>query len=151
MQEYKGLVFYYDPIHPDGTTGHRVMAELVITLLQRGIADILHTPVTKSEELDVHNPLLPPMIGGNYASVSDKCFVGDAFRTEAVIGKPQNWDWVNESTARRPKWGYVATQPGSMLKLSVNSTASSGGAKHQVLVQLAYLKSYAHMGKAVVR
>lgn len=151
VQEYKGLAFYYDYIHPDGNTGHRVMAELLIALMQRGIADILHTPVTQSERRYIHQPLPPPMMRANHESLSDKCFVGDAFRAKAVLGTPRDWEWVNESQGLRPKWGYVSTQPGSVLEMLVNSTASSGEVDHLVLIQLAYLRSYEHMGKALVR
>lgn len=151
IAEYQGQAFYYDYIHPDGHTGHRVMAELAITLFQRGIADILHSPLSEYDKAYIHSSIPPPMIKGNYESLSDKCFVGDGFKNKAVMGKPDKWDWVNESRSLRPKWGYVSTEPGSMLKVQVNSTASSGAADHPVLVQLAYLKSYEHMGKALVR
>jgi hypothetical protein len=127
------------------------MAELVITLLQRAVADILHSPLTQSEKEYCAAPLPPPMIKGNYQSLSSKCFVGDVFRSDAVIGQPASWEWVNESRSQRPKWGYVSKTPGSVLKLKVNSTASTGDPKHSVLVQLGYLKSYEHMGKALIK
>jgi len=50
----------------------------------------------------------------------------------------------------RPKWGYVSTQPSSSLQMNLNTTASTGDAKHPVLVQIGYLASYEHMGKALV-
>lgn len=73
------------------------------------------------------------------------------FRSDAVMGKPSSWEWVNESKSQRPKWGYVAKTPGAVLKIRVNTTASTGDPKHPVLVQLGYLKSYQHMGKAIIR
>jgi DNA polymerase alpha subunit B len=127
------------------------MAELVITLLQRGVADILHSPLTPAERESCAAPLPPPMIAGNHQSLSSKCFVGEAFRSAAVKGKPKGWAWLNESKTPRPKWGYVSSKPGSLLRVAVNTTASSGAADHPVLVQLAYLRSYEHMGKALVR
>lgn len=56
------------------------MAELVITLLQRAVADILHSPLTQAEKEYCTAPLPPPMVAGNYESLSSKCFVGDVFR-----------------------------------------------------------------------
>lgn len=151
LLDSKGLAFYYDEIHPDGNTGHRVMAELVVTLLQRGVADLLHSPLTEADKAAAAQPLPPPMIPGNWESLSDRCFVGEAFKTKAVIGQPASWDWVNESRSLRPKWGYVSTEPGASLQLLLNTTASSGAAQHPVLVQVAYLSSYEHMGKAAVK
>jgi hypothetical protein len=127
------------------------MAELMITLLQRAVADILHSPLTKAEQEYCAAPLPPPMIKDNYQSLSSKCFVGDAFRTDAVVGKPGAWEWVNESKTVRPKWGFVAKTPGAVLKIKVNTTASTGDPAHPVLVQIGYLKSYEHMGKAIIK
>jgi hypothetical protein len=56
------------------------MAELVISLLQRGVADILHSPLTQAEKEYCAAPLPPPMVLGNYQALSSKCFVGDMFR-----------------------------------------------------------------------
>lgn len=59
---------------------NRVMAELVISLLQRGVADILHSPLTQAEKEYCAAHLPPPMVLGNYQALSSKCFVGDMFR-----------------------------------------------------------------------
>ena len=80
------------------------------------------------------------------------------------------WDFINERGRDNPKKGYVATRPGSKLLLKVNTTrgkvhnpfiraslqhklAIDGGHTSYlpVPVSLAYLKSYVHMGTAVVR
>jgi hypothetical protein len=73
------------------------------------------------------------------------------YRTGAVVDKPSAWEWINESKTVRPKWGYVAKTPGAILKIRINTTASTGDPNHPVLVQLGYLKSYEHMGKAIIR
>jgi hypothetical protein len=128
----------------------RVLAELVITLLQRGIVDLLHNPVTEEDKAYMSRPLPPPMLQNNYESLADKCFVGEAFKIKAVVGRPVDWEWVNESHTLRPKWGYVSTRPSSVLQMNLNTTASTGDPNHQVLVQIGYLASYEHMGKALV-
>ena len=38
---------------------------------------------------------------------------------------PQGWEWVNESNTKRPKWGYVSTAPGSVLRLKVDTRVLS--------------------------
>jgi hypothetical protein len=50
----------------------RVMAELVVTLLQRGVADLLHSPLTEADKAAAAQPLPPPMIAGNWGSLSDR-------------------------------------------------------------------------------
>lgn len=79
------------------------------------------------------------------------CCAFNCCRADAVLGKPASWEWINESKSQRPKWGYVSRTPGAVLKIRVNTTASTGDPKHPVLVQLGYLKSYEHMGKAIIR
>jgi hypothetical protein len=48
------------------------MAELVVTLLQRGVADLLHSPLTEADKAAAAQPLPPPMIRGNWESLSDR-------------------------------------------------------------------------------
>lgn len=126
------------------------MAELVITLLQRGVADLLHSPLTEVDKLTASKSLPVPMVPGNYESLNDRCFMGESFKTKAVTGNPESWEWLNEARGLRPKWGYVSTKPGAVLKMLLNTTASTGQPGHKVLVQIAYLSSYEHMGKAAV-
>jgi len=68
-----------------------VLAELVITLLQRGIVDLLTTQSQMMSRPTCHRPLPPPMLQHNYESLADKCFVREAFKTKAVVGKPVDW------------------------------------------------------------
>ena len=35
------------------------------------------------------------------------------------------YEWVNEAKTERPKWGFVATKPGSALKIAVDTTATA--------------------------
>jgi hypothetical protein len=81
------------------------MAELVISLLQRGVADILHSPLTQAEKEYCAAPLPPPMVLGNYQALSSKCFVGDMFRCGVVglFGYPHNrvhGSWLKEIAHR---------------------------------------------------
>lgn len=68
-----------------------------------------------------------------------------------MIAKPEGFDFVNEGTDIKPKKGYVATKPGAVLRLKVNTKQTSGvEASKPVPVLIGYLKSYAHMGIAVM-
>ena len=43
--------------------------------------------------------------------------------TPSVVGTPQGWEWINESKTPRPKWGYVSTAHGSVLRLQLDTRA----------------------------
>ncbi|KAJ9522489.1 hypothetical protein QJQ45_008221 [Haematococcus lacustris] len=79
-QQLRGDVFYFDVVHPDGNTGHRAMADLVIQLF----ADATKGPSRRRPAHAAHNALPPPMIPGNWESRSDKCFIGGALQEIAV-------------------------------------------------------------------
>ncbi|GAX77809.1 hypothetical protein CEUSTIGMA_g5252.t1 [Chlamydomonas eustigma] len=149
----KYKAFYWDNIHPDGATGARVIAELVMNLVRRTYAELDVQPLTEEEAASPSLKLPAPMIPGNVESISDKCFIGNFF-TETVKEKPKGWEWINESLTERPKWGYVSTVVGSILKMVIDTRATasqSNGKDSEVLVELAYLKSYEKMGKAEVK
>lgn len=65
------------------------------------------------------------------------------------------WQWVNEGTAFKPKWGFVSTQPGSVLLLQVDAFSSrsdgdqddSDRRNTSFPVLLQYLVSYTSMGQ----
>jgi hypothetical protein len=44
----------------------------------------------------------------------------------------EGFEWINESTTPRPKWGYVSTTVGAVLKLLVDTRASSTHVKQDV-------------------
>jgi hypothetical protein len=59
------------------------------------------------------------------------------------------WDFKDEARpGQKPKLGYVSTQPGSILKIKLNTVVPGKERSAPVAVILAYLKSYAHMGIA---
>eukprot|EP00195_Chlamydomonas_chlamydogama_P016102 CAMPEP_0202891718 /NCGR_PEP_ID=MMETSP1392-20130828/1712_1 /ASSEMBLY_ACC=CAM_ASM_000868 /TAXON_ID=225041 /ORGANISM="Chlamydomonas chlamydogama, Strain SAG 11-48b" /LENGTH=508 /DNA_ID=CAMNT_0049575555 /DNA_START=27 /DNA_END=1553 /DNA_ORIENTATION=+ len=158
----KGVSFYFDPIHPDGVTGARVTAELAMHLVDKVVAGLTVKPLSPEEEAVPPLKLPQPMIPNNFESVSDKCFISQHF-TDTVVGK-DGWEWINESKTERPKWGFVSKVPGSVLKIKIDTRATAapltaggtavagqaGVSTGEVLVELAYLKSYEHMGKAKV-
>lgn len=149
LQELKGKAFYYDPIHPDGNTGHRVMAELAMHLVATVARDLKTNPINSADDDGAAAPLPRPMIRDNHASTHDTCFVGPHFRDDCV-GLHEGWEWVNEAKGPRPKWGYVAKEVGKVIQLRLNTLVSASTPYKPVLVQLAHLRSYEHMGWAEV-
>lgn len=82
------------------------------------------------------------------------CTYGEGFRPLVDAAASSAWEFVDEGKPGAPKWGYISRQPGSALKIRVNSMreqSSSGGGSSKdepMNVMLAYLKSYAGMGMA---
>ncbi|GLC52579.1 hypothetical protein PLESTB_000645300 [Pleodorina starrii] len=143
---------YYDhhPLDP----GHKAMADLVVHLIQEVAIGLITTPVSQ-EELEWRKLQLPePMHKDNYEPNITTCLTGDMFAAMAVAN--QGWQWVNEGTVIKPKWGYVATTQGSSLVLRLG-TPNSGDAASQAADKLPnstfplllhYLVSYESMGQA---
>jgi hypothetical protein len=89
------------------------------------------------------------------------CTYGEGFQPLVDTAANSGWDFINEGKPGAPKWGYISRQPGSILKIRVNSmrsqggtggdssSSSSGGSGSEPMnVMLAYLKSYEGMGMA---
>lgn len=76
----------------------------------------------------------------------------DTLRRSQLVSA-HGFAWVNEGTAAKPKPGYVATQPGSRLRLRVDTDRSSLGSPpgERVALYLHHLRSYQHMGTAALR
>ena len=91
----QGVVYFYDRVHPDGWTGHTIMAELAVHLVDEVLADVAANPLQPLEVAEALHPLPPPMIPNNYESVSDKCFIGDGF-IKSVMPSP-GWEWKSDS------------------------------------------------------
>ncbi|KAF8069512.1 ASAT1 [Scenedesmus sp. PABB004] len=95
----------------------------------------------------------PARRAGNWEEVNLLCVHGKAF--EGAVSSSRGWAMVNEGDAFKPKFGFVTRQVGAelVIPLSVNATRRGGGGAGggRLAVQLAYLRSHAGMGTAVVR
>lgn len=69
----------------------RATGELVITLMQAALNSTVQRPVGAEEKLAVAEPLPPPMIPGNHASLTDKCFIGLHFTQ--TVSSADGWNW----------------------------------------------------------
>lgn len=50
------------------------------------------------------------------------CIVGEDF--PAVVVQSKDWQWVNEGTAAKPKWGFVSWKVGASLVVKVDTRAA---------------------------
>ncbi|KXZ51884.1 hypothetical protein GPECTOR_11g319 [Gonium pectorale] len=136
--------------HHPGDAGHKVMADLAIHLLQRTALGLLMEPFGQQDAEAAAEPLPPPMYPGNFPPTSPMCLVGEPFKSLVVMA--EGFEYINEGTPTKPKFGYVALRPGSRLQLRLDTDRSAVGAKpdESVNVYLHHLRSYAHMGTATV-
>jgi hypothetical protein len=68
------------------------------------------------------------MFSGNWESSNLICVVGEQLPHTVVDNK--GWQWLNEGTAVKPKWGFVSWQVGAALVLKVDTRASDGRQPH---------------------
>ncbi|GLI65300.1 hypothetical protein VaNZ11_008793 [Volvox africanus] len=149
----KEALFYEDPMHPSGLTGHRVISELIAGLLLSVARGLVMRPWRPSEEEQIAAALPAHMIPDNYDTDLDLCLMGENFRASAM--DIQGFEWLNEGrSALAPKWGYIATVPNASIVFTISHTAitneTAGHVRASVLVILAYLRSYENMGVAAV-
>ncbi|PNW79166.1 hypothetical protein CHLRE_09g402923v5 [Chlamydomonas reinhardtii] len=108
--------------HHPGDHGHKIMSDLAVHLLQRTAHDLLQLPYGAEDEHVAGEPLPPPMYPGNVPPDAPMCRVGDLFR--AMVKTADGFTYVNEGTAEKPKPGYVATKPGSVLRIAISTDRS---------------------------
>ncbi|GIL76842.1 hypothetical protein Vretimale_8688 [Volvox reticuliferus] len=152
-------LFYEDPMHPSGLTGHRVISELIVGLLLSVARGLVTRPWRPSEEEQVAAALPAHMIPDNYDTNLDICLMGENFRASAI--DVQGFEWLNEGRdPLAPKWGYTASTPNASIVFTIthgittnDTDTAPRSPKHRrasVLVILAYLRSYENMGVAAV-
>lgn len=127
-----GKSFFFDKIHPDALTGARAMAELAMHLVLHARRELeaqgsaAATDAVEAGGGDIGGSALdvpPPMIPGNYETLSDRCFIGTHF--QGTIKAADGFEWLNDSRGRAPKYGYISKVPGSVLRIQVDTRASS--------------------------
>ncbi|KAG1666906.1 hypothetical protein FOA52_005966 [Chlamydomonas sp. UWO 241] len=167
--ELKGDVFYWDVIHPDGSSGHRFMGELVAQYVLDAYADVSASPVTLEDMHARDDALPPPMLPMNYQAASDKCFIGPVFKS-ICVEPVEGWTWKDEGKdPARPKLGYVTDMAGAVLCVKIDThththryvtdtagavlrvkidTMTGGNSTEAVTLEVTYLRSYVNMGRA---
>jgi hypothetical protein len=91
------------------------------------------------------------MLPNNSEASANHCLLSR--KLQSVVTAAKGFQWVNEAKpdSVRPRWGYVATKPGSRLELTLNTQAGAGAGSDHVMLDVAHLKSYQGMGRALVR
>jgi len=142
--------FYYDTVHPNAY-GHQKIADIVINFLQHSIADVssLSWPAATLSNEGGTDHLPSPMLEGNHHQSSAlRCLHAEQLKGAAVGGSGFEWGFDQSFDSR--KYGFIATEPGSVLKLQVNTT-SEATSTGLVDVYVGHLRSYGGMGKFGVR
>lgn len=63
-----------------------------------------------------------PMMPGNHEAKSDRCFIGESFKS--IVVKSKSFEWLNDSNGRAEKWGYISTVRAAELQIKVNTLAN---------------------------
>ncbi|GFR42868.1 hypothetical protein Agub_g3859, partial [Astrephomene gubernaculifera] len=135
--------------HP-GDHGHKMMADLAVHLVQQvAVGLVMHAYGPADEEV-VGEPLPRPMYKGNLPPDTSMCIMNERFKLTVV--ESRGWEYVNEGTPEKPKPGYVASLPGSVLRVQIDTDRSALGstaaAEEPVHVFFHHLRSYEKMGQA---
>ncbi|GFR51942.1 hypothetical protein Agub_g14463 [Astrephomene gubernaculifera] len=134
--------------HHPGDAGHKIMADMAAYMIQQAAISIVLNPISYPE-LSVHSlPLAAPMYPGNEIPPGVVCSSGRSF-TEHVLSN-LGWEWRNEGTPWKPKWGFVTYTPGSKLTLRVNTLRPAIDPTARIPVLIHYLSSYDKMGTALL-
>ncbi|KAL4856603.1 hypothetical protein ACK3TF_003052 [Chlorella vulgaris] len=137
--------------HPNDV-GHGYLADMVSTFLTQIMDDLDRHPLEAADDVAAAAELVPPMYRGNYPAKSNACLMGSQFKPLAVT--TEGFAWINEGTADKPKQGWVATAPGSVLEFDVATDITPGNESFigsaSVAAAIVYLSSYEHMGQAEV-
>ncbi|GIL59876.1 hypothetical protein Vafri_14684 [Volvox africanus] len=146
----KDFAFFYDIVHPDGNTGHRVMGEIAAQLVLDVWADVAAGyQLSPEDQQNIDAPLPVPMLPDNLESKADKCFIGPAFQRTMI--ESGGFEWINEGKAAHlPKWGFVSDVPDTYIKFKINTLSNRTHSDALVTVELGHLRSYENMGRAGV-
>ena len=81
-------------------------------------------PLTDADAFEAGRRLPRPMLADNFEPVSERCFIGPNFVRSVV--SHAGWEWRAEGHWMTPKYGFIATEPGKVLRLRLNSTSATG-------------------------
>eukprot|EP00884_Botryococcus_braunii_P021062 jgi/Botrbrau1/763/Bobra.0181s0021.1 len=144
-------------VHPT-YLGHRYMADIIIAFLQDELARLLVEPVLPQEAAAAAEELPPPMLPGNHEH-SSICLEERNLRSAVVRSK--GWSWEDEPTSYGAhRYGFISRHPGAIIVFKVDTRNPHAGAEQRnwpwpvpegVTVAVGIVKSYAHMGKGMIR
>lgn len=145
-----------DVDHPN-PLGHRFIADMVIGVMRHVAEDLSVRQLSPADDKGALRVLPVPMYKDNWPVMNNTCLMQMRFKD--LVAGTEGFEWVNEGTEQKQKWGMVGRAPGSWLQFKINTAEGVSGDGHEVgghvdahaaphaLVVLAYLKSYEHMGQ----
>ncbi|KAI8475679.1 MAG: SGNH hydrolase-type esterase domain-containing protein [Monoraphidium minutum] len=134
-----------DRLHPNDR-GHKLMADMVVFLLQQTAADLLVHPLSASERAAAAAALPPPMFADNEASMAQVCAQGKNMSRYVV--QDDGWKMTAfDKGTKYPTFGFETSTPGTPLVIEA-STAGSGTRPASVMIT--YTKAKAGFGNAKV-
>jgi len=147
-----------DEVHPNDA-GHRVILDTIIWLVQQTSLDLLMQPFSKIDHFYIKQELPPPMHPTNYEERIQMCLLEDELLEVVDRSSSEGWEYINEGTAEKKKFGMIGTRPGTHLTLQLNMAQLIGvsglealdkvpQSKREISVMITYLKSYTNMGVA---
>ncbi|CAL8471752.1 g11294 [Coccomyxa elongata] len=135
-----------DMMHPNDL-GHRYYADVMVAFLE----DHAWAAATGSPDgllTGPRSPLPAPLIPNNYEH-GQQCAIDEALVT--LVQPSQGWEWVDEGKLGHHKRGWRSVTPGSkLITKPMDTTSKVEPSNEPVLLILGVLKSYEHMGQAVL-
>lgn len=129
-----------DRDHPNDL-GHGLVAGMLIHLVETT------PPYIFKKDLGSRGTHLPlPLYPNNFQVFNNTCILNEQFEKHVVAS--QGFQWANDGTDSKPKYGFIGTQVGSHFQFAINTAENivnspDGGTSS---VSIAYLASYEHMG-----
>ena len=68
---------------------------------------------------------LPCPSQDNYPPEHNMCMMGSEFQAAVVVSASSGYELINEGTADKPKWGWIATTPGAKLQFELSTQLES--------------------------
>ncbi|CAL8471753.1 g11295 [Coccomyxa elongata] len=126
---------------------YRYYADVMVAFLQDHAYAAATGPSTGPPTGPPH-PLPAPLIPSNYEHGS-QCAINEALIT--LVQPSQGWEWVDEGKLGHHKLGWRSVTPGSkLITKPMDTTSTVQNSSEPVLLILGILKSYEHMGQAVL-
>lgn len=131
--------------HP-WVVGHGWLADLAIYWMQQVLDDVARHPLEPADDDEAAAELSVPMFEKNYEARSNTCLMGESFKE--LVKSQEGFEWINEGTDKKQKWGYISKTPGSWAEIVLNTNVAKGLAPgDNVTLAIGHLQSYEHMGQ----
>ena len=131
-------------MHLSSYTGHRVLADLVITVLLKASRKLVN--LEQGGGYDEMTTLPPPVFKDNFQAERESCILGPQLKNAEV--SRNGFEWINDQKdpTKPPKWGWTAYEPNSEIALKISTLDALNSSNSLVSLSIGYLRSYEQMG-----